>query len=196
MRYLTLLPYMWRSPVSDAVVALVRPEPGERVVDLGAGMGPATVSAARSGAQVLAVDPTPFMRSLLALRRLASAHRGNITVVDGSAESLPLDAGSVDAVWAVNSVHHWTDLSRAVKELERVLRRGGRVLLVDEDFDDPAHPFFERMRARHEGRAHHFEVVDPEAVAALFRSHGFVDAAGGLEQVAARPARVIRATRG
>lgn len=184
---------MWRSPVSDAVVALVRPQPGERVVDLGAGMGPATLTAARSGAHVLAVDPTPFMRRILKLRLLASPRRGHVTVLDGAAESLPLDAASIDALWTVNTVHHWTSVAKAAAELRRVVRPGGRVLLVDEDFEDPTHPFFEQMRQR---RAHasHFAEVDPQAVAALLREQGFVDVVGGFEQVAGRPARVIRAT--
>ena len=193
VRYLSLLPFMWRSPVSDAVVGLVRPEPGEHVIDLGAGMGPATVSAAGSGALVLAVDPTPFMRRILKLRLLPCPHRGRITVVDGAAESLPVESGTIDALWTVNTVHHWTNVASAVGELRRVLRPGGRVVLVDEDFDDPAHPFHERMKPRRAAHAHHFDAVDPQAVADLFREHGFVGVEGGVEQVAGRPAKVVRA---
>lgn len=185
---------MWRSPVSDAVVALVRPQPGERVVDLGAGMGPATVVAARSGANVLAVDPTPFMRRILKLRLLTNSQRALITVLDGAAESLPLETGSIDALWTVNTVHHWTSVASAVAELKRVLRAGGRVVLVDEDFEDPTHPFSERMHARRAAHARHFAQVDPEAVAALLKEHGFIDVIGGLEQVAGRPVKLIRAT--
>lgn len=193
-RYLSLLPVMWRSPVSDAVVAMVGPRPGERVVDLGAGMGPATLEAARGGAHVVAVDPTSFMRRILKLRLLANAQRSHITVLDGAAESLPIEAGSIDALWTVNTVHHWTSVASAVAEMRRVLRPGGRVILVDEDFEDRAHPFYERMHARREAQARHFDEVDPKAVAALFQEHGFVDVVGGVEQVAGRPAKVIRAT--
>ena len=185
---------MWRSPVSDAVVALVRPQPGERVVDLGAGMGPATVTAARSGAHVLAVDPTPFMRRILQLRLLGSSQRGHVTVLDGAAEALPVEAASIDALWTVNTVHHWTSVASAAAELRRALRPGGRVVLVDEDFDDRSHPFYELMHPRRAAHARHFAEVDPKAVAALFREHGFVDVVGGFEQVAGRPAKVIRAT--
>lgn len=192
-RYLGQLRFMWRSPVSDAVVAMVRPQPGERVVDLGAGMGPATLCAAGSGAQVLAIDPTPFMRRILKLRLWASPHRGQVTVLDGAAESLPVDAGCIDAVWTVNTVHHWTSAAKAAAELRRVVRPGGRVLLVDEDFEDRTHPFFERMQARREAHARHFAEVDPQAVAALLREQGFVEVVGGFEQVAGRPARVVRA---
>lgn len=184
---------MWRSPVSDAVVALVRPRPGERVVDLGAGMGPATVVAARTGARVLAVDPTPFMRHILKLRLLTSPQRALITVLDGAAESLPLETGSIDALWTVNTVHHWTSVASAVAEMKRVLRPGGRVVLVDEDFEDPTHPSSALMHARRAGHARHFAEVDPKVVAAVFQEHGFSDVAGGLERVAGRPVKLIRA---
>ena len=192
-RYLSVLPSMWRSPVSDAVVALARPEQGEHVIDLGAGMGPATVRAAQCGAHVLAVDPTPYMRRILKLRRLGSPHRANITVVEGAAESLPVEAGTIDALWTVNTVHHWTNISSAVGEMRRVLRPGGRVVLVDEDFEDPAHPFYERMNRRRAAQGRHFDEVDPQAVAALFQQHGFVGVVAGVEKVAGRPAKVMRA---
>src|SRR5689334_2638731 len=63
LRYLRLLPVMWRSAVNDAVVRELAIQRGELVVDLGSGMGAATVAAARRGAKVIAVDPTPFMRT-------------------------------------------------------------------------------------------------------------------------------------
>jgi ubiquinone/menaquinone biosynthesis C-methylase UbiE len=69
LRYLRLLPRMWTSDVNREVVRELAPSRGECVVDLGAGMGAATVEAARSGATVVAVDPMPYMRRILQLRR-------------------------------------------------------------------------------------------------------------------------------
>lgn len=192
-RYLSMLPHLWRSPVSDAVVALVQPQPGERVVDLGAGMGAATFVAAETGAQVLAVDPTPFMRRVLKLRRLAHPQRAHVTVLDGAAEALPCEAGTLDALWTVNTVHHWSDLPGAVREFRRVLRPGGRLVLVDEDMADPAHPFFERMQQQRASHRHHFPDVDPHAVAALLEQHGFHAVEGRLSQLGGRPVKLMTA---
>src|SRR5262249_6292415 len=195
IRYLRLLPYMWRSEVSLEVVRSVAPRAGERVVDLGAGMGAATVIAARSGATVVAVDPTSYMRRILALRRRWQRRRDAITVVEGAAESIPVADASVDALWTVNTIHHWTDRAAASREMARVMRPGGRVLLVDEDFDDPAHPEHERLRARRARHGLSFEEVNPATLAESFRGAGFASADGVRITIAGRPAKMIRATR-
>src|SRR4051812_25662626 len=92
-RYLRLLPVMWRSPVSSEVVRVIAPKAGERVVDLGAGMGSATVEAVRTGASVIAVDPAPYMRWILGFRRRWPG-RATVTVLEGAAESIPVPDGS------------------------------------------------------------------------------------------------------
>ena len=195
LRYLTLLPHMWRSEVGREVVTSIDPRPGERVVDLGSGMGSTTVVAARTGASVIAVDPTAYMRRILALRRRWQRHRAGITVVEGAAESVPVADGSVDALWTVNTIHHWTDRAAAARELARVMRPGGRVLLVDEDFDDPAHPFHERARGRHARHRHVFDEVDPAVLAASLVDAGFASARGERTTMAGRPVKMVRATR-
>ena len=195
LRYMKMLPKMWRSPVSRDVVRDIAPQPGERVLDIGAGMGPATVLAAKAGASVLAVDPTPYMRRILSVRRFGQRCRKAIRVIDGSAESIPADDHSLDALWTVNTMHHWTDLDAAVCELARVLRTGGRLLLVDEDFDAPEHPAYARMQDRKERRARHFAEIDPSAVEAKLVAAGFAEVTGSNGSMAARPVKMVRATR-
>lgn len=195
VRYMKMLPKMWRSPVSREVVRAISPRPGECVVDVGAGMGPATVLAAKTGASVLAVDPTGFMCRILAVRRLGQRRRAAIRVADGSAESIPADDHGVDAVWTVNTMHHWMDLDAAIHELARVLRPGGRLLLVDEDFDAPTHPAFAHMQRRRAHRDRHFAEIDPAVVAAKLVDSGFVSAEGSAGSMADRPVKVVRAVR-
>jgi SAM-dependent methyltransferase len=195
VRYLRLLPHMWTSDVNREVVRSVAPVSGEWVVDLGAGMGAGTVEAAMSGAAVVAVDPTPYMRRILALRRRWQRHRATIRIVDGAAESIPLADGSVDALWTVNTIHHWTERDQASRELARVMKPGGRVLLVDEDFDDPSHPSHARFCGRRARHGHTFEDVDPDVVAASLRGAGFSNARGSRTTIAGRPVKLVRATR-
>jgi ubiquinone/menaquinone biosynthesis C-methylase UbiE len=195
-RYLRMTRRMWSSPVSDAVVDLVAPVPGELVVDLGAGMGPATVRAARAGAQVLAIDPTPGMRRVLGLRRRIDRSRAHISVHAGAAESMPVATGSVDALWCVNAMHHWTDQAAALVEIARVVRPGGgRIVLVDEDFADPTHPSHEAHQARGARHQHHFDHVDPVQVGARLADIGFTVVEAGTRELAGRPVRIVRARR-
>ena len=187
LRYLRWLPQMWRSEINDAVVDLVDPQPGERVVDIGAGMGAGAFRAAAAGAQVIAVEPTPFVRRTLRARRLVSRRRARIEVVDGAAEQIPADDRSIDAIWAVNTMHHWVDIEHGVAEIARVLRPNGRILLVDEDFTDPTHPDHEQFGADHGPEHHGFTLVDADEMARLLRAAGLIDVDTSNRHIAGRP---------
>jgi SAM-dependent methyltransferase len=99
------------------------------VVDLGAGTGKLTRSLVALGHRVTAVEPLPEMLDLL--RGAAPS----ATAVLGSAESIPLPAGSADVVAAAQAFH-WFDHDAALPEIARVLRPGGRLALVWNTRDD------------------------------------------------------------
>ena len=112
-----------RPPYPDAAVDWLLPAGAGRVLDLGAGTGKLTRALLDRGLDVIAVDPSDQM--LAELRRVlpgAPAERG-------SAERIPLPDSSVDAV-LVAQAWHWFDVSRAVPEVARVLRPGGRLGLI------------------------------------------------------------------
>jgi arsenite methyltransferase len=104
-------------------------QPGERVVDIGAGPGFLAAEMAAEGARVFAVEPSASMREL------ARARDVDFAVEDGSAEALPLPDGSVDAAVATQVLEYVPDVPGALAEIRRVLRPGGRVLLLDTDWD-------------------------------------------------------------
>lgn len=186
---------MWSSPVNQVVVDELGVRTGERVVDIGAGMGAGTVLSARVGARVIAVEPTPFLRSVLRVRRLVQRARKRIEVRDGAAEHLPVAEASIDAAWAVNVMHHFTDVDAAMGELGRVLVSGGRLLLVDESFDDPMHPAHAEVHARRHRDGRHFDEVDPGAIADKLVARGFAVLDAGSSVLGGRPAKVVRATK-
>jgi ubiquinone/menaquinone biosynthesis C-methylase UbiE len=105
------------------VVGHGRISPGTRVLDLAAGTGKLTRLLVPTGAEVVAVEPVAAMRD-----RLARLLPG-VEVLDGTAEALPLPAGSVDAV-TVAQAFHWFDPPVALAEIHRVLRAGGHLFLV------------------------------------------------------------------
>jgi SAM-dependent methyltransferase len=180
----------WSSDLNRATVELVDPQPGEVVVDLGAGLGPASVEAVgRVGptGHVIAVDPSRTMRAVLRLRGLAHRDLRALEVRDGTAESLPVQVGSVDALWAVNATHHFGDLERFTAELVRVLRPGGRVILVEEDLNHPDHPFAAASAAGEYGP----HAIDTAELLELFRGAGLTGATSTYRPVAGTPATVI-----
>ena len=99
-------------------------QPGARdVLDLGAGTGKLTTRLVERGLDVIAVDPIAEMLEVL---------RGALPdtpALLGTAEHIPLDDDSVDAV-LVAQAWHWVDPALAVPEVARVLRPGGRLGLV------------------------------------------------------------------
>ncbi len=101
---------------------------GRTVLDLAAGTGKLTRLLAATGATVIAVEPVPAMRAILAT---ASA---GADVRDGTAEAIPAATGTVDAL-TVAQAFHWFDAASAVAEIHRVLRPGGALGLVWNTFD-------------------------------------------------------------
>jgi SAM-dependent methyltransferase len=99
------------------------PRGARQVLDLGAGTGKLTTRLAERGLDVVAVDPIPDMLEVL------RASLPETRALLGTAEEIPLEDNSVDAV-LVAQAWHWVDPERAIPEVARVLRPGGRLGLV------------------------------------------------------------------
>jgi SAM-dependent methyltransferase len=99
------------------------PRGARDVLDLGAGTGKLTTRLVERGLSVVAVDPIPEMLEVL------SNSLPDTPALLGTAEEIPLPDNSVDAV-LVAQAWHWFDQTRAIPELARVLRPGGRLGLV------------------------------------------------------------------
>jgi ubiquinone/menaquinone biosynthesis C-methylase UbiE len=101
---------------------------GKRVLEIGCGPGVDSVQLATAGAQLTAVDLTP---PAVALTRQHLAVRGlTATVQEANAEQLPFDDGTFDVVYSHGVLHHTVDTQRAVDEVLRVLKPGGRAIIM------------------------------------------------------------------
>jgi SAM-dependent methyltransferase len=102
---------------------------GSVVVDLAAGTGKLTRALRPTGAALLAVEPMAGMRRVF--RRVVP----EVPVLEGRAESIPLPSGFADAVF-VGQAFHWFRGPAAVREIARVLRPGGALVLIWNTRDD------------------------------------------------------------
>jgi SAM-dependent methyltransferase len=116
------------------VLEVLAPLPGERILDVGTGPGLLAVElAARVGSdgQVVGIDISDDVLEL-ARRRLKGLEQA--CCVRGNAVSLDLPDGSFDAVVSTQVHEYVADMPRALAELHRVLRPGGRALILDTDW--------------------------------------------------------------
>ena len=111
----------------DAIAWILGTEPLD-VLDLGAGTGKLTATVAGAGHRVVAVEPLAEMRE-----KLSESVPGAL-VLEGTAEDVPLQRASVDAV-VVGAAFHWFDQERALIECRRVLRRAGVLAMLGNSFD-------------------------------------------------------------
>ena len=109
-----------------AVLALI--DSSLVVGDLGCGTGQLTETVAPYVRQVIAVDSSPDM---LAAARLRLGAAANVDLRRGELEQLPLADGELDAAMLSLVLHHSPSPARTLAEVGRVVRPGGRVLVVD-----------------------------------------------------------------
>lgn len=101
---------------------------GKKVLEIGCGLGTDSVSFAKAGADVTAIDLAPDAVKLTQEHLEFAGVRGNVMVAD--AENLPFRDRAFDIVYSFGVLHHTPDIEKAVKEIHRVLKPNGRVILM------------------------------------------------------------------
>ena len=129
--------------VRDKALAVADVAAGALAADIGAGSGFVTEALLAAGLRVVAVDPSEAMLDVM--RRKFGAERVDYRV--GEAETLPLDSGSVSAVFANMCLHHVERPPEAIREMARILEPGGRLVITDLDTHD-----FAFLRDEHQDR--------------------------------------------
>lgn len=102
----------------------------ERVLDMGCGAGHTALALASRAASVVAVDVTPEMVALTAQLALDRGF-ANLEARTADVASLPFEDNSFDLVTSRLSAHHYADPQQALREAARVLKPGGKLLLID-----------------------------------------------------------------
>lgn len=124
---------LWRVATTRAV----DPRPGQRILDLAAGTGASSVSLARSGADVVAADFSPGM---IAEGRRRHDSIPNLTFREADATALPFADDEFDAVTMSFGLRNVNEPKKALAELLRVTKPGGRLVICE--FSHPPSPAF------------------------------------------------------
>jgi ubiquinone/menaquinone biosynthesis C-methylase UbiE len=141
-------PFITRSRLREVLDA----KPGERVLELGPGTGYYTLDVADWVGPGGALDILDLQQEMLDHTMGRAGERGlsNITPTLGDATRLPYDEGSFDAAFLVTVLGEVPDQDAALRELARVLKPGGR-LVVGELLGDPHYVTLRSMRLRAAG---------------------------------------------
>ncbi len=127
------------------------PRPGDKVLDVASGAGELSLLVARKGCEVHGIDLSEA--AVKYARGLSRRARIPCRFEVGDAEHLPYPEGYFNKVICSSSVEHFRDDGQALKEMTRVLKPGGRVILTVDSFN---RPISDRLRDQH--REAHFVV--------------------------------------
>ena len=114
----------------EAAMRRVRDWVGATVLDIGAGSGFHLPRFAATAAAVIGVEPHP---PLVALARRRTASLPQVRVLEGTAQALPLPDASVDVAHARWAYFFGPGAEPGLRELDRVMRRGGVAYVIDND---------------------------------------------------------------
>lgn len=110
----------------------------DHVLDIGTGHGAALsrIAAHTPAGTVTGVDPSNLMIELATRRNAALVRNGKVRITQASVAHLPLPDRAFDKAMSVHTLYFWPDLGASLKEIARVLKPQGRLVLVFRSADD------------------------------------------------------------
>jgi ubiquinone/menaquinone biosynthesis C-methylase UbiE len=110
-------------------LTLLSPEPGDRILDVGAGKGAVAryVLSTSKGTKVFAIDPDE--------RRVAAIGHDtpDLTSYAAGAENIPFPDSFFDKAYTTMAIHHFSDLDKGLREIARVLKQDGSLVILETD---------------------------------------------------------------
>ena len=173
-------PFIWNAEMRDTALEWFGIDEGDRVLDVGCGTGFATEGLLRYTNDVHGLDQS---RHQMEKAFAKFGARDRVRFYRGDAERLPFADGAFDAVWSSGSIEYWPNPVDALAEFRRVVKPGGRVLVVGPDSPDT--PVFQRLADAM------MLFYDEQEAQQMFELAGFVDIEHHIQQNAPGTPRAI-----
>lgn len=110
--------------ISSRLHALLAPAEGGKYFDIGCGTGNYTRALTGMGLNMTGIEPSGVMIEK------ATADNPGITFVQAAAESIPLADATFDGGIGTFTIHHWNDMQKGLREIHRIMKPGGRFVLL------------------------------------------------------------------
>ena len=150
------------------MVEYLNPTEGERILDVACGGGELSLKIAEKGCEVHGVDISED--AIEYAKRLAEREKIVCEFEIGSAEDLPYPEGYFDKVVCSSSLEHFNDDIKALKEMYRVLKPNGSVVLTTDSF---TYPVRDELKEKHREIAHVVNYYTRETLKERFEISGF-----------------------
>lgn len=111
------------------LIALARPTADDVCLDIGTGTGHTAAQLARTAKKVYGLDPSEGMRRAA---QEAYGHLDNLELIPGTSGDTGFSDDTFDIVTARHTLHHHPSMPRTLTEIKRILKPGGRLVIVDE----------------------------------------------------------------
>lgn len=189
----------FESPLHERALAALRPEPGERVLEVGAGTGELLVAIARAvGPRGRAVGLDVSSGMLAAARRTVrqAGADPSVSLVVGDGGRLPFEDGRLDAVVMAFTLERFPEdrLTDVLAEARRALRVGGRLVVVSMGLGEPGAATVDLYEALHRRWPRWFD-CRPIDAAARIEAAGFAVSASETTTMWTLPVDVVAAVR-